>query len=119
MDTPDLRLTIDQGNGICRVGFLDRQILDEASVQMIAAAVCRLIDEADNPKMLISFEGVEHLSSAALGALITINNKIKEKGGQLRLSDIEPRIYEIFQMTKLNQLFQIHENAEQAAKSFQ
>ena len=118
MDVRDSHLTISHEGGICRIGFVDRNILEEAIIQVMASEVCRLIDEAQNPKILISFKDVEHLSSAALGALITINHKVKEKDGQLRLSDIDPRVYEIFLITKLNTLFQIHENAQQAIKSF-
>ena len=70
------------------------------------------------PKLLLSFENVEHLSSAALGTLITVNNKIRQKGGQLRLSNIDPQIYEVFVITKLNKLFQIYDDAEKAAASF-
>ena len=47
-----------------------------------------------------------------------LNNKIKKKGGQLRLSNINPQIYEVFAITKLNKLFQIHENNEKAMGSF-
>jgi anti-sigma B factor antagonist len=68
--------------------------------------------------MLICFKGVEHLSSAALGTLINVNNKVKQKEGQLRLSDINPQIYEVFQITKLNRIFQIHDTAEKAIASF-
>ena len=70
------------------------------------------------PKVLISFDNVDHLSSAALGTLITINNKIRGKDGQLRLANIDPQIYEVFVITKLNKLFQIHDSAEQALASF-
>ena len=77
-----------------------------------------MIEEAVSPKLLISFTGVEHLSSAALGTLITINNKIRQKGGQLRLSDIHEQIYEVFVITRLDKLFQIHETADTAAESF-
>ena len=52
--------------------------------------------------MLISFDNVDHLSSAALGTLITIDKAVKERGGKLRLSDIDKQIYEVFVLTKLN-----------------
>ncbi len=60
---------------------------------------------------------VDHLSSAALGTLITINNKVKVKGGQLRLSDINPQIYEVFTITKLNKLFKIFPTVKDAQES--
>ena len=111
-------LRITQDDGITLIEFIDRNILDEANIQQIGDEIGKLVDEASQPKMLISFENVDHLSSAALGTLITINNKIRNKDGQLRLANIDPRIYEVFVITKLNRLFQIHDNAEQAIASF-
>lgn len=111
-------LRITEEDGIIRIEFIDRNILDEANIQQIGDEIARLVDEAIQPKMLISFENVDHLSSAALGTLITINNKIRGKDGQLRLANIDPRIYEVFVITKLNRLFQIHDNADQAIASF-
>lgn len=118
MTSRDSRLAITPQSGITRVEFLDRNILEEASIQQIGDEISQLIDQAVNPKILISFAKVEHLSSAALGTLITVNNKIRAKGGQLRLSDIDPQIYEVFVITKLNKLFQIHDSADQAIQSF-
>lgn len=69
-------------------------------------------------RLVISFVNVEHLSSAALGTLITINNKVRQRAGQLRLCDIDPQIYEVFTITRLNKLFQIHPTAADAMKSF-
>ena len=111
-------LRITEEDGIIRIEFVDRNILDEANIQQIGDEIASLVDGAVQPKMLISFENVDHLSSAALGTLITINNKIRGKDGQLRLANIDPRIYEVFVITKLNRLFQIHENADQAIASF-
>jgi anti-sigma B factor antagonist len=53
-----------------------------------------------------------------LGTLITINNKIRGKDGQLRLANIDQQIYEVFVITKLNKLFQIYDTTEQALASF-
>lgn len=112
------RLNVRNQNGITRVEFLDRNILDEAIIHQIGEEIALLIDGHAKPKLLISFKSVEHLSSAALGTLINVNNKVKQKEGQLRLSDINPQIYEVFQITKLNRIFQIHDTAEKAMASF-
>lgn len=118
MATKDSRLTVREEAGVTRVEFLDRNILEEASIQQIGDEISGLIEHATSPKLLIDFDNVEHLSSAALGTLITINNKIRQKGGQLRLSNIDPQIYEVFVITKLNKLFQIHDNNDKALASF-
>ncbi len=118
MDPKESRLKVTQDGEITKVAFLDRNILEEASIQQIGDEISSLIEHATNPKLLLNFSNVEHLSSAALGTLITVNNKVRQKGGQLRLSNIDPQIYEVFAITKLNKLFQIHDNAQQAVASF-
>ncbi len=112
------RIRVLEQEGVMRVEFVDRNILDEANIQQIGDEISRIVDSQAEPKVLISFENVDHLSSAALGTLITINNKVRDRNGQLRLSDIDPQIYEVFVITKLNKLFQIHDNADQALASF-
>ena len=111
-------LRVAEEDGITRIEFVDRNILDEANIQQIGEEITRIVADRSEPKVLISFENVDHLSSAALGTLITINNKIRSKEGQLRLANIDPQIYEVFVITKLNKLFQIHDSTEQALASF-
>lgn len=118
MANKESRLMVQRDREITRIEFLDRNILEEANIQQIGDEIAQIIEQSANPKLLISFENVEHLSSAALGTLITVNNKVRQKGGQLRLSNIDPQIYEVFVITKLNKLFQIYDDAEKAATSF-
>jgi len=112
------RLRVRKEGGITNIEFVDRNILDEANIQQIGEEIASLIEADPNPKLLISFSNVDHLSSAALGTLITIHNKIKAKRGQLRLANIDPQIYEVFVITKLNKLFDIHETSQSAIASF-
>ena len=112
------RLRVKQHKDVTQVEFIDRNILDESNIQQIGDEIGDLVDSAPSPKLLISFSNVDHLSSAALGTMITINNKIKIKRGQLRLANIDPQIYEVFKITKLDKLFQIHESTDSALASF-
>ena len=112
------KLIIEENDGIAQVRFVDQDILEEAAIAQIGKEMSQLIDRMSNPKLLIDFNQVNHLSSAALGALITVNNKIKRKGGQLRLSNINTQIYEVFLITKLNELFKIYDDAKEAVESF-
>ena len=118
MASDDSRLRVRRDAGVIQVEFIDRNILDEANIQSIGEEISGLIDAEPNPKLLLSFANVDHLSSAALGTLITINNKVKSREGQLRLTNIDPQIYEVFVITKLNKLFDIHETTEEALASF-
>lgn len=114
----DSRLKLSDNEGITLVEFIDRNILDEANIQAINEEITGVIEHSDTPRILISFSNVDHLSSAALGALITINNKVREKKGELHLANIDPQIYEVFVITRLNKLFNIHETTDEALAAF-
>ena len=118
MSSTESRLKVSKQEAVTTVEFIDRNILDEGNIQAIGEEIAGLIDADDSPKILISFDNVDHLSSAALGTLITINNKVRAKSGQLRLANIDPQIYEVFVITRLNKLFEIHDTADDAIKSF-
>src|SRR3954466_832031 len=100
------------------VAFTNNKILDEANIAEIGQRISSLVDERENPKILLDFSNVDHLSSAALGMLINANNKIKQKNGQLRLASIKPQIFEVFVITKLNKLFKILPARQEAIASF-
>ncbi len=118
MSSTTSHIRVHDQDGVKRIEFVERNILDEANIQQIGEEIGRVVDSQDEPKVLISFTNVDHLSSAALGTLITINNKIRGRDGQLRLAEIDPQIYEVFVITKLNKLFQIFDTSEQAMASF-
>jgi anti-sigma B factor antagonist len=61
---------------------------------------------------------VEFLSSAALGKLITLDRKVKSNKGRLKMSNIRPEILEVFQITKLNKVFDIRDEEADAVAAF-
>jgi anti-sigma B factor antagonist len=100
------------------VEFTNSKIIDELNIAEIGQTLTSVIDEAANPKLLLDFGQVDHLSSAALGMLINANGRIKSRNGQLRLANIKPQIYEVFKITQLNKLFYIHPTRQEALASF-
>ena len=111
-------LSVMQDKGVRVVEFTNSKILDEANISQIGATLNTMIDEEDQPKLLLDFTTVDHLSSAALGMLINANNRIKQRNGQLRLANIKPQIYEVFVITKLNKLFKILPTKTEALANF-
>jgi len=119
MQQDPARLKVTRTGDVVLVEFTTRKILDEANITEIGEQLTSLVEREEKPRIIISFGAVDHLSSAALGTLITINNKIKQRSGQLRLSDINPQIYEVFLITKLNKLFRIYPTVKEAQESLQ
>jgi anti-anti-sigma factor len=112
-------LKVTRNDDTLQVEFLTRKILDEANIAEIGEKLSEIVEKEERPRMIISFAAVDHLSSAALGTLIIINNKIKQRSGQLRLSNINPQIGEVFSITKLDKLFRICKTVKEAQESLQ
>jgi anti-sigma B factor antagonist len=112
------RLQLTEVGDVSVVRFVDRKILDEANIQELGQELFQLIEEENRKSILLNFSSVEFLSSAALGKLITLDKKVKARGGKLKLSNIRPEIYEVFAITKLNKLFDIKDDEADALASF-
>ena len=111
-------LSVSQLKDVAVVEFTNNKILDEGNIEEIKTTLFGLIDAKETPKLLLDFGNVDHMSSAALGTLINVSNRVREKNGQLRLANIKPQIYEVFVITKLNKLFKILPTRQEAAESF-
>jgi len=111
-------LTVKDSGGVSVVEFSDRKILDELSIAELTEELGELVTKMKDVKVLLNFKNVEHLSSAALSMLITLNKQVAERKGKLKLSDISAPIYEVFKITRLNKLFSIYETARDAMDDF-
>jgi anti-sigma B factor antagonist len=118
MPEPTQRLNVTDHKDVKVVDFVDSKILDEANIAEIGQHLIGIAEAADRPKLLLDFGNVDHLSSAALGMLINVNNRVKQQSGQLRLSNIRPQIMEVFEITKLNKLFKILPTRAEALASY-
>ncbi len=118
MATGHRRLDIDEVGDVTVAKFIDKKILDESNIQVIGNQMFGLVDDDGRSKIVLDFSNVEYLSSAALGKLITMDKKVKASKGNLRLCSIRPDIYEVFAITKLNKLFDIHDDRDKALEGF-
>ncbi len=69
-------------------------------------------------KFLIDFSETAYIDSSGLGVLVSLSKKIREKGGELRLSNLNEDLRTLFELTKLDTLFHITETQEQALEGF-
>ena len=75
------RLEVSEVGDVTVVRFVDRKILDEASIQELGQELFMLVETEKRKKLLLNFAKVDFLSSAALGKLITLDKKVKANVG--------------------------------------
>jgi anti-sigma B factor antagonist len=112
------RINVAKIGDVTVVKFLDKKILDEANIQELGLELFSLIEHDNRKSILLNFSDVEFLSSAALGKLITLDRKVKASKGRLKMSNIRPEIFEVFQITKLNKVFDIRNDEAEAVAAF-
>lgn len=80
-------------------------------------AITRLLEEG-RVNLLIDLSAVGFLDSSGLGALVRALTNSQKEGGQTKLLNAGPQIRKLLQMTKLDSVFEIHEDMEAAVSSF-
>jgi anti-sigma B factor antagonist len=117
MREQDPRLRLSVNGNVTIIELLDRKILDGVNILQIGEQLAALVTQAGEPKFVLDFSNVGHLSSSALGILITLAKRVREKAGQLRLCGIQPALLEVFMITRLNEIFQIYPSRQEAVDS--
>jgi anti-anti-sigma factor len=83
----------------------------------LRAAVAGFVDR-DYQKLLIDLSGVTYLNSTAIGVLVSAHTSYSRKGWQIKVCGINKNINNIFVITKLTLVFDVHDSREEAVKSF-
>jgi anti-sigma B factor antagonist len=80
----------------------------------------KVLEELENGsrKFLIDFTNTGYIDSSGLGVLVSLSKKIREQGGELRLANLNEDLRTLFELTKLDTLFHISNNREEALSSF-
>jgi len=70
------------------------------------------------PKIVINFSKVTYVDSSGLATLVEILKSMRIYGGKMRLSNLSPKIKSLFEITKLEKLFDIAADEAQAISDF-
>lgn len=74
--------------------------------------------ESGEAHFVIDFAVTGYIDSSGLGALVSLSKKIREAGGDLRLSGLNDDLRTLFELTKLDTLFTICDSVEEAIAAF-
>jgi anti-anti-sigma regulatory factor len=69
-------------------------------------------------KFLIDFTNTGYIDSSGLGVLVSLSKKIREQGGELRLANLNEDLRTLFELTKLDTLFNIADSRDAALSAF-
>lgn len=115
---PKPRISVEYTGNVAVITFTDEKILEERDIQALQESIMSVLKQNSGANMILDFCNVQFLSSAVLGLLIRISKKIYEDQGQLKLCNINPKIHEVFKITRLTKIFDICSSVKDAIDSF-
>ncbi|MDP7422659.1 MAG: STAS domain-containing protein [bacterium] len=112
-----------------RIGFEEEQLEGNITLLMItgdldmytlpkAKNTINHITETGRNRILIDLKNMDYIDSSGLGFFIGTLKKLKEKGGDLKLMNLNSYIQGIFKLINLNYIIEIFEDRETAIKHF-
>lgn len=108
----------------CRITEINGVVLVEVNGELIVGnreefkqTVLNRLDGGDR-KFVVDFQDSSYIDSSGLGALVSLSRKIRESGGDLRLAGLNEDLRTLFELTKLDTLFQISDSRELALADF-
>ncbi len=111
-----IRLNKVDGTEGCVILYLTGYI-DTYNSNFFQKRVNRAI-EAGYTKLIFHCSGLNYVSSTGIGSFTAFLKAVKPRSGDLVLLEIQPKVYEVFQLLGFSQFFNIKDNLDEAIEFF-
>jgi len=107
MKQKEPKIKVEYGTDVTIATFEEATILQEQQIRELEAALLSAVQKNEDRKLVLNFEHVQFMSSAFLGLLVKVHKRVIEAGGRLQILNLDPKIYKIFEITRLTNVFDI------------
>jgi len=108
-------LQVQESRGVRVIGFVDPNALDTFNVVEVGKELLQVIQRESLRLIVLDMSTIHMLSSQSLGLFLSIRQIVSEKGGKLAICGLDGRLFRVFKITNLQNMFDFHENVENAA----
>ncbi|MGA7057147.1 MAG: STAS domain-containing protein, partial [Terriglobales bacterium] len=110
-----MQTTTRQIGDIVVLDISGRITLGEGNV--ILREIVRGLVDKGNKKIVLNLGEVQYIDSSGIGELVRTHTTVRNQGGQLKLVNLNKRVNDLLQMTKLSAVFEIESDEASAMKS--
>ena len=103
-------------SGVLVVRLKGRITMGDGSVQ-IREAIRESIDNGQT-RILLDLGDVNYIDSSGLGELVAAYTTARNRGAQLKLLNVDKKVHDLLQLTKLYTVFDIYDQETKALVSF-
>lgn len=110
-------VSVSRQDGVTVVTFNVPSISSAASVDKISDILKPMVSMRQQESIIIDFDGVKFFSSLVLGMLVDMWRRMKDAGGTLIISGINPQLSRVFRITNLDTIFKFYPDRNSAIQA--
>lgn len=92
--------------------------LDAHTASQLESKLKRLIDQNQH-QIIVNFEELDYIASAGLGVFMAYIEDVRTLGGDIKLTNMNPKVYNVFDLLGFPTLYDIVRQEEDAIKKFE
>lgn len=96
---------------------LEGSILGGPEASELNNALHKLID-AKKKKVVVDLSGVSLMNSSGLGMLIAGVTTMRNAGGDLKIAAAAEKVAQVFKITKISKVIELHDSVKNATESY-
>ncbi len=111
-----MKMSVRQREGVTILEPKGKITIGEGDV-LLREKVNELLDAGEN-RIVLNLEKVKYMDSAGIGELVACYKRAKEKQGNVKLLNPSGKVYDLLQLTKLEEVFDTYRDEGEALGSF-
>ncbi len=111
-----MKATVRKLGRVAVVDIAGKITIGEGDV-LLRQTVQELLDAGES-RILLNLEKVKYMDSAGIGELVACYKRAKEKEGTVKLLNPSGKVYDLLQLTKLEEVFDTFRDEGEALGSF-
>ena len=111
-----IKASTRQVDKVTIVDMSGRITLGEGS-STLREAVRDLVSKGQK-KILLNLGDVSYIDSSGIGELVSSFTSVSNQGGNLKLLNLQKKVHDLLQITKLYTVFEVHTDEAAAVRSF-
>jgi len=112
-----LQITTREFGRVTVVDVIGKLTLSESRTQL--RDLIHVLSGTGHRKLLLNLAGVEYVDSDGMGELVRCYTTVRQTGGEMKLAQVNRRVADLLQVTRLNTLFEIYSEEQAALRAFQ
>lgn len=107
-----MNLNLEKINDINILSIGDERI-DAHNSNELKEYLLQMIERGEK-RIIVQLQHVRFIDSSGLGALLSGHKNMAVRAGQFALTNIQPQVLSMFELTRLNRVFEIYTNIDEA-----